>query len=306
MNNEELALARILFVNKILTSEGNKFEQLFTQIMNYHSRDFEQIKPWGPIGDRKNDGFIRNLGIYYQVYAPEEIETNYPEVIKKLGEDFKGLLLHWKVIKEYYFVVNDKYKGVNADSNQAISKLVTDHNLKDGKILTAKNLEETLFSLSDDQIIVITGFLPDTNKILSLNYSALNEVIGYIMQLPIVPRSEKIVFPDWDEKLEFNGLSPYTKLSLNNAVQKIGSLNHYLDETPFLAQKLQKHLIGLYKSKKFTVTENDHEYSGDNLFWDIVKSCMPKNENVYEAATLTILSKYFESCDIFEEPLRNP
>ncbi len=75
MTTEEITLARIFFENKVRKSDGNAFEDLFTQIMNYAEPDFEQIKPWGNIGDRKNDGFIRSKGIFYQVFAPEDINN---------------------------------------------------------------------------------------------------------------------------------------------------------------------------------------------------------------------------------------
>jgi hypothetical protein len=31
--------------------------------MGYTETDFQQIKPWGRIGDRKNDGYIQSKGI---------------------------------------------------------------------------------------------------------------------------------------------------------------------------------------------------------------------------------------------------
>ena len=64
MKTEEKALARVFFENKIHKLNGSAFEDLFTQIMNYAEPEFEQIKAWGNIGDRKNDGFIRSKGMF--------------------------------------------------------------------------------------------------------------------------------------------------------------------------------------------------------------------------------------------------
>lgn len=297
MTTEEISLARIFFENKIRKSEGNAFEDLFTQIMNYAEPDFEQIKPWGSIGDRKNDGFIRSKGIYYQVYAPEDIDKNYPETIKKLEKDFVGLLAYWKNIKEYYFVVNDKYKGVNADANQVIAKIAKDYSLKKAKILTAKDLEAILFNLSDDQIIDTVGFLPNLRYITNLDFSVLTQVIGFIMELPITPTLGVIKYPDWDEKIAFNNLSEPTKQLLDTASFNLGALNEFLANESFLAEELQKKMIGIYEELKTN-------YSEDSLFWQIVNQCTPKNEQAFLTPTLTIMAKYFESCDIFEEPIK--
>ena len=102
MTQNKKALARIFFENRILKSDKQAFEDLFTEIMNYKEDDFRSIKPWGNIGDRKNDGYIKSKGIFYQVYAPENIENSYPSLIKKMKTDFDGLMKQWNNIQEFY------------------------------------------------------------------------------------------------------------------------------------------------------------------------------------------------------------
>lgn len=298
MKTEEITLARILFENKIRRSDGNAFEDLFTQVMNYAESEFEQIKAWGNIGDRKNDGFIRSKGIFYQVFAPEDINKSYPDAITKLEKDFTGLVSQWHPVKEFYFVVNDKYKGVNADANQTIANIVKAHSLIKGKILTSKDIESIVFGFADDLIIKIVGYLPDWEQITSLDFSVLNQVIGYIMKLPNIKVVGVIKFPDWDEKIIFNNISKQTKQYLDTASFNLGALNEFLANENFLAEELQKKLIGLYEELK-------PSYNGDSLFWEIVNKCIPKNEQAFLTPILTIMAKYFESCDIFDEPLKD-
>lgn len=303
MTTNEKTLARILFENKIRKLEGNAFEDFFTQIMNYADPEFEQIKPWGNIGDRKNDGFNRSKGIYYQVYAPENIANNYPETVAKIETDFKGLLAIWQPINEFYFVVNEKYKGVNADANLKIEKIVKVHSLTKGKIITAKDLEKIVFDLDDDIIVKIVGFLPNIDNITNLDFSVLNQVIAHIMKIRVNLKAGEIKFPDWGEKIQFNKLSTVTKNYLDNGSFNFGALNEFLANENFLAEELQKHLTGLYQKIKLT-TDVSEENSGDKIFWDIVNECLPNKENVYISSVITIMAKYFESCDIFEEPLK--
>jgi hypothetical protein len=298
MKSQEIALARILFENKIRSSNGNSFEDLFTQVMNYAEPDFEQIVPWGNIGDRKNDGFIRSKGVYYQVYAPNDIKKSYPDAISKLKSDFAGLLKHWSPINEFYFVINDKYDGVNADVNNTITKIAEDNFLRRAKILTAKDIETIVFGLSDDKICRIVGFLPDWEQITSLDFSVLHQVIGYIMKLPNNQVKGLIKLPDWDEKIIFNNISNETKQFLDTASFNLGALNEFLANENFLAEELQKKLIGIYEELK-------PNFNGDYLFWEIENKCSPKNEQVFLTPILTIMAKYFESCDIFEEPIKS-
>lgn len=298
MNSDEKTLARIMFKNKINSADGNAFEDLFTAIMNYAEPDFQQIKPWGSIGDRKNDGYIASKGIYFQVFAPEDIRKSYSEVVAKLVRDYIGLKNQWRGIKEFYFVVNDKFKGVGPDSEKAIRKMKDEYDLSRAAFWTAKEIENILFTLDDDKIQTIVSFLPDIEKMSILKYDVLNEVVGHIMQLPIqkIPDGPFIA-PDWDKKITFNGLSSLTARYLESAYFQVGDLEEYLkDNGDFLAQELKDRIAKLYVSEK-------NEMSGDDLFMQILSKISPKDMRMYKDAALVIMAKYFEVCDIFEEPL---
>ena len=135
LSREEKYILRILFQNKIHKADGQAFEDIFTSIMNYCEPNFRSIKPWGRIGDRKNDGYIQ-----------------------------------------------------------------------------------------------------------------------------------------------------------------VHSLEHYLaNNSNFLADELRDKLNDIYIDEKAN-------FSGDELFWNIVDKASPRNEQIYQTAVIVIMSKYFESCDIFEEP----
>jgi C-terminal domain 10 of the ABC-three component (ABC-3C) systems len=299
VNVEERTIARKLFQLKIHKADGQTFEDLFTEIMNYTAPDFRPIKPWGNIGDRKNDGYIKTKGIFYQVFAPEKIETSYPNTIQKLETDFAGLKSQWSPIHEFYFVLNDKFKGVNADCEQALENIRIKYNLSKSDFLTAKDLENLTFKLSDDQILMITGQIPDPAKIKHLDYSTLNEVISYIMKLPLSQSTKPTTdLPDWSNKIEFNGLSESVTDLLNHGFYQVYSLEEYLTKNgDFLADSLRDKMNQIYLNKKSNI-------NGDDLFWAIVAEASPRTEQMSQTAVIVIMSKYFESCDIFKEPFK--
>ena len=300
MNLQEKTIARILFENIIFKSNGQSFENLFTEIMTYSEPNFRKIKAWGNIGDRKNDGYIQEKGIYYQVFAPEDIIKSYPSVVSKIETDFIGLLKQWSPVNEFYFVVNDKFNGVHADAEITLTALTEKYKLKKSGFYTADNLTKLVFSFDDDIIQKIVGFLPDTNSLSNLDYSVLKEVIGYIMELPLQIQSDEVKKPDWDEKIEFNKLSSYSAKLLDLGSINLGGLEKYLANQSFLAQELQEQMIGIYNKIKNNWKELKH--SGDNIFWEITNKCSPEQKSKYQIPVFTIMSKYFESCDIFEEP----
>jgi hypothetical protein len=297
MTSEKKSVLRIIFQNKIYKANGQKFEDLFTKIMSYAYPNFQQIKPYGRTGDMKNDGYIKSKGIYYQVYGPEDITKSISYAKGKLKDDFSGLLQEWHPVNEFYFIINDKYEGIPAELEIEINKLIAKNKLKDGGIKGAGYLENILFSLGDDQILAVTGFIPDISKLRGLNFSILGEVIEYIMQLPPSKVSESdIKFPDWDDKIKFNNLSPLVANILNSGSILIVKLDAYLaNNGNFLADALRNKINEIY------VAEKAH-FEGDNLFWRIVSMASPKDENSYHSAVIVIMSKYFEACDIFEPP----
>jgi hypothetical protein len=297
MDSEMKSTVRTFFKNKIYNADGQKFEDIFTDIMRYAEPEFQQIKPYGRVGDKKNDGYIKSKGIYFQVYGPEDIAKSISYAKGKLKEDFSGLLKEWKPVNEFYFIINDKYKGIPSDLEIEINKLVEENNLNGGGVKGAAYLENLLFSLTDDQIPIITGHIPDPSRIRYLDYSILNEVIGYIMGMSLAKAmSSDIKMPDWDEKIKFNGLSQSVARLLNNGAIQIASLDKYLmNQGNFLADDLRNKMNEIYVAEK-------EKLIGDKLFWQIVTIASPKDEQTYQIAVIVIMAKYFEACDIFERP----
>ena len=58
MNSNEKALSRIRFQNKVYKSDGQAFEDLFTEIMSNAENGSRKIEAWGNLVDFKNDGYM--------------------------------------------------------------------------------------------------------------------------------------------------------------------------------------------------------------------------------------------------------
>lgn len=302
MHQDKLTLARTMLENRILKANGKAFEDLFAEIMTLANRDFQRIKPWGDIGDRKNDGYIRKEATYYQVYAPENPVNKHLDAIKKMNEDLEGLIKAWSPVEKFYFVFNDKTLGIHPDADKEMQNLIKKYKLKDGGILTAKNIDEIFIKLDESSICKIVGFLPDPRVFLNLDYNVLDEVIEHIMRLPYQKNKQKIAYPDWSQKIHFNNLSKEFEEYLNEASQQLYQLENYLDHNPSQAEEIQKHVVSAYNE----IIDNEQFKStcvtGDNIFWELIEKCMPGKENCYLKPVIIILAKYFEACDIFEEP----
>jgi hypothetical protein len=110
--------------------------------------------------------------------------------------------------------------------------------------------------------------------------------------------TEKIVAPDWDEKIKFNNLTLNENARLTNGYFQLGTLSEYLkNNSDFTAQELQSKVSAMYQ-------ELSKSYSGSELFWELVNEISPRSSAEYQASSIVIMSMYFETCDIFEEPVQ--
>jgi hypothetical protein len=151
--------ARNAFRIKVYSFDGQAYEDLFVQVMQYKNPAFRPVKPQGRFGDRKNDGFDPKRGVYYQVFAPEDLRKNPAAAVKKAKRDFDGLRRAWKHIREFYFVINDKYRGVYPEIEAALAEIKAKHKLKVCEPLLAQHLEGILFSLPNDIVALVTGLI---------------------------------------------------------------------------------------------------------------------------------------------------
>ena len=311
MDRDEKYLIRIMFQNKIYSSDAQEFENLFTKIMQYRYNDFRAVKPQGSLGDMKNDGYLIDDGEFYQVYGPENISKSIDTAINKLEVDSEGLINKWNKanINKFNYVVNDKYKGANVSVHQKLLKLDTilqkianNNNIRTG-LIVAKDLENMLFELDEDSIIAIVGLPPRTNAIYDVDYDALNEVVNHILNLPAKDYTDDLYVPDFDEKIKFNGLSKIIARRLDSAAINYGDVEVYFEnQGDFLRDDIKNRFKQLYNEAKNKIS-NEEENFADRRYMYILEKSMPReNKNSIQQAVECLLAFYFESCDIFEAP----
>lgn len=308
MNRDEKAFARIMFKHKVVTSDGQAYEDLFVDIMARGNPDFVGVKPQGRIGDRKNDGYDRRRGGYYQVFAPEDPRLKSQDAAKKLRTDFAGLMRHWDSVtpvKEFYFVFNDKYNGSFPTIEADLAAIKRKYKLAECASFLAKHLEDRLFMLADDQVVAVIGFIPDISKFETLDYSVLSEVIAHVLkQKGLLTPTQLLSAPDFSEKIKFNGLGLHTGRLLNSASYQVGILEKYFElNSDFTKQELRDTINELYKNALLKDLGTHAEFSkSDLVFVDILNSIAPNHSLAVWNAALAVMAYFFESCDIFEDP----
>jgi len=304
MDRNTRYIVRLIFQNKIYSCDGAAFEVFFTQIMQCHNTNFRQVKPQGQYGDRKNDGFDSTTGTYYQVYAPENIQTKEKETIEKLVADFNGLYSYWQNITPisfFYYVVNDKYKGAYASLYEELQKIRTQYPAITVDSFLSKNLEDTFMSLDENSQTDIIGVIPTPDNI-DVEYGVMKDVVDYLLKVKTNPQKEIIPMnPDFGQKITFNNLSENVATYLNyHRINEYAISDFFELNSDFAKSELRDVFNGLYNEALAIIP--DMEDKNDKVFFYIYEKAYPIHSIAIDSAIFTLMAYYFEYCDIFEVP----
>ena len=307
MTRDEKLIARTKFQNKLLSSDKQVFEDLFTNVMQSSDLNFKLVKPQGSEGDKKCDGFNKKTGQYYQVYAPEDFSGKEKITLNKISDSINGIFDYWQPIspiKEFYFVTNDKYKGIYPSVHKLLSEISKKYNII-ADIILCKDIEDIFLNLEDESIFeILGGILPSASNILTIDIASLGEVIDHLLNFERKPKEER--FPDdinFDKKIKFNNLSDEFAMRLKVAYLQTYIIDDYFTyQSSFIKQDLKLIFTEFYTKAQNSIPELI-ENRNDVIFQRIWDDASPKNTKPFMDAALVLMSHYFESCDIFEEPI---
>lgn len=315
MSPERKSLARTMFKLMIHEANGYAYEGLFARVMQYSRPQLLKIKPYGNQGDRGNDAYEKDFGRYFQIFAPEEPTASKQDAITKAQTDFEQKLLpYWGKFctpKEYFFVFNDKYNGTNFPIEAVLSDIKTTHGLSIAEVYLAKHLEQEFIALEEDQIVSVIGGILDPHSTEGLNYDIVSEVISFISKTPPdYAKSGKLIAPDINEKITFNNLNTFGRILLAKQLETWQIDDFFSRNSEFAKAALRDHLASYYEESIIDIPDMsyDKEEIGDLRFASILKRIAPNtgsadHDRLRSDVALVIMAKYFETCDIFEEPI---
>jgi len=120
MDQQAGGFYELRFKTQFLESKANAFQDMFAAIMSkVYPGDFMPCRPWGSIGDRKSDGYLKSERTLFQVYAPDELKL--AETIKKIVTDFTDALPYWRDYFDTWAFVHNASAGLPPD---VIAKLL--------------------------------------------------------------------------------------------------------------------------------------------------------------------------------------
>lgn len=305
-------LYRKFFEVKLLKSTGDAFQQLVYQLLKEIYPSFEKIETQGAIGDRKNDGYIRGQGIFYQVYGPKDVDANLTSqstAINKMPGDFNLLKNHvssgyWEEIKEYIFVFK-AFRGSYPDVIEEMKNLENDNPTITFSICDTDELLRKFSELSIEKMSYVADTIIPEPDFEMVSFEVMGDIINHLISVGAANNIDNTKNPpDFEEKITFNQISNFQAQNLRVASYKIEQLDDYLSS--YSDKNIADLLCSIFKK---LYEDAVLLYPDDSImqFQHILNSChKPTTPNAHlqtiETNSYIMMAKYFETCDIFKEP----
>jgi len=284
------------FVIRFLSSRGEQFQALFSQLMSKaYPTDFMPCRPWGKTGDQKNDGFLPSERRLFQVYAPDEM--NAQKAIAKISEDFEGAKLHWEGKFDKWCFVHNAQRGL---SPQIINVLLDLKNANPEISVEHWGFEElkvVFRKLSLEALSDWFGVVPTEETLSQVGFQELRTVLESISAKATQGTEEVKDVPAG--KIEANALSESVVLLIKAGMSKAPLVDQFFqqwyDET--YGERIAKAFTAKYQALKTEQTPSVI-FSELQLWAGGGTNQTPE----IQVAVLAVLAYFFERCDIYEEP----
>lgn len=297
------------FKLKVLESDGQAYQDLFTKVMGYRHDPFKLIKPHGNIGDKKNDGYFSTGGSYYQVYAPEHHDKgNVSAALSKLDNDLRGLIANWSSIdpvREFRYVINDKFKGSYPEIAQALLGYKKEFALDRCEVFLAKDLVNEFDGLKEHWMNEIVGAPPTGVDLERIEHCAFHDIFAFLLgKSSKGRRAEKYVVPDFEEKLQFNKVGPAVAREISYNCLHFSAMDEFFDNNGDISKRdIKDAIVQIYERILGEPSDSEDIHPGDRIYYRMMEE-MTNGSSVMatETAAGVVMSYFFESCDFMEEP----
>lgn len=278
---------------------GDAFQEFFADLMElrYPGGDFARVRPWGNIGDRKNDGYLRSKRQLFQCFGPEDIKP-LSKCKTKIRDDFKGALPYWRQYFDTWIFVHNDPKGLPPD----VLRILLELSKKERPITAAHwglaELSAEFRQLKDLDIVALLGPAPARKDIVAVRVEDVRRLLEHIALQPEPVNPD--VRPVPSSKLQYNQLSAAAAVLLTAGMTRAEIVKKYLrgiaDQTrydrvaaAFKLRYLELKAGGLAPDD--ILAHLQHFVAGSGV-----------TSPAHQAATLAILAFFFEACEIFERP----
>lgn len=287
---------RLKFKADYLEKKGAAFQDWFVQLAGLAlGARFEPVRPYGKQGDLKCDGRDSSTGTTFQAYAPAEMKDT--ELIAKIRSDFSGALAHWgEDLKRWVFVHNDS-RGLPPKAQQLLEQLRKENPNVEIEQWWEPQLCELAMNIPLGGLQTLWGYVPSMALIERTTFDDLVPVISALAQsqpseldVPLTPPSAF--------KIQKNELSTDAANLLIVGRRKSDLVRQYFQQASDadLGERIAQAFRDRYQELRAS------GFAADKIFSELQRFASMDYTPSHQAAALAVITYFFESCDIYEDP----
>ena len=232
----------------------------------------------------------------FQCYAPDAMKQ--AELIAKVEEDFHGARGHWSSdMAEWVFVHNDS-RGLPPKAEQHINGLRKAHA---PLAITVWSEPELLKLAMDLELGALQALFGPAASIAIVDRLVMTDLVPIIeaLQRQDPNAGDPPLTPPSPEKLKKNALSEESGLLLRIGRRKSGLVETFFRKSPRpdLGERIAEAFRTRYAELKVL------DLPADTIFKHLQDYAGMDGEPKRQGAALAVLAYFFDSCDIFEDPL---
>jgi hypothetical protein len=290
----ELSL-RLAFHEK----HGDEFQIFFSRLMGLRfPTDFVATRPWGNLGDRKCDGYLRSTKTLFACFAPNDVEL--ANTLSKMRDDFNGALPYQKDFWDRWVFVHNAPEGrLPTHVVQELTKFEKEHPEIKAEPWGFNAIRKIALELNDADLRSLLPSIPTPKDFADLGLKDIKTIVDHVA-MAAEPQEAPIVPPP-PNKIAHNKLSlaAARQLTLGMAYSRL--LKQYLSGHP---DKTYGDRVAALFRAKYELLKADIS-DPDQLLVELFSFAagpLPTGSLRRDAAVWTVLAYLFEHCEIFERP----
>ncbi len=302
ISTEQLWIYKVSLELKLARSYGVHFQDFFSTVMEKaHGADFIRVRPFGSLGDKGCDGYLKSNGSSYQCFGKlADAPVNVGKLIAKVEDDYalaaKNLA---DIMKEWHFAHN-LVSGVPVELVQKIDGLAKSYQQHKFGLFGPPAIAKVVLNLGADDLLLLLGPAATAADSRNLRIEDVRNLVQDLMdKIQKPPALEMDIKPVPLEKLAFNNLPGHWVGLIKLGTQNAGYVEEYISRhrDPEVGERLARIFGDRYKALKLDGL-NPGEIM-DGLYELIVGVGVVTPQR--QVAACALLAHLFESCDIFEK-----
>ena len=286
---------------KLRQTMGDAFREFFSDLMEkIHGSDFVRVRPFGSLGDKGCDGYLKSSGIVFQCYGAlngDQSKVRY--LISKMGTDYVKAQNGLSEIMNEWQMVHNLVDGLPIEALQTLKDMENDNPELQFAFFGLERFENVVDELTTELKIELFGPAATNQDARNLQVEELRSLIdGLVRASEDGDATLRNIAPVPQDKLQTNGLPMYWHLLISGGWRNAHLVSAYFSEhhDPLRGEQIAGMFRDRYdylKSQKLnsaSIMDSLYEYVTG------IGTVSPARQ----VAAQALLAHLFESCDIFE------